>query len=277
MSDIPIGSPPVPPGRHAAPGGWYPDPVDSGSERYWDGWQWSRTTRPAENGSASGVHAYPGPRPPVPAGQASSDRPYPGPSTPYPYAPGPTGVRPTVTTADGVPVSGWWWRVLATLIDNLITSVVVAVLGFSLYRSMIEALSTYFNDVLAAARAGAAAPPSPGTTDLISATDQALLTALSLAVGLAYHVTFLRLKSATPGKLICGLRVVPVDHGRAAGPLAWNAVVIRAAIWVLPGVYGLLGLFQLVDALFPLWHPKRQALHDLAAKTQVVRPSAESR
>jgi uncharacterized RDD family membrane protein YckC len=23
--------------------------------------------------------------------------------------------------------------------------------------------------------------------------------------------------------------------------------------------------------LFPLWHPKRQALHDLAAKTQVVR------
>ena len=46
VSDIPIGSPPVPPGRHAAPGGWYPDPVDPAQERYWDGWQWSRNTRP---------------------------------------------------------------------------------------------------------------------------------------------------------------------------------------------------------------------------------------
>jgi len=24
--------------------------------------------------------------------------------------------------------------------------------------------------------------------------------------------------------------------------------------------------------LFPLWTPKRQALHDIAAKTQVIRP-----
>ncbi|HEV2928958.1 MAG TPA: DUF2510 domain-containing protein, partial [Propionibacteriaceae bacterium] len=48
MSDIPVGSPPVPPGRHAAPGGWYADPVDPARERYWDGWQWSRNTRPRE-------------------------------------------------------------------------------------------------------------------------------------------------------------------------------------------------------------------------------------
>jgi uncharacterized RDD family membrane protein YckC len=26
----------------------------------------------------------------------------------------------------------------------------------------------------------------------------------------------------------------------------------------------------MIDALFPLWHPKRQTLHDLAAHTQVV-------
>jgi len=31
-------------------------------------------------------------------------------------------------------------------------------------------------------------------------------------------------------------------------------------------------LITVADALFPLWHPKRQALHDLAAKTQVTRP-----
>ncbi|WP_198672010.1 DUF2510 domain-containing protein, partial [Desertihabitans aurantiacus] len=45
MSEIPVGSPQPPPGRHAAPGGWYPDPVDQRRERWWDGWQWSRDVR----------------------------------------------------------------------------------------------------------------------------------------------------------------------------------------------------------------------------------------
>ena len=82
---------------------------------------------------------------------------------------------------------------------------------------------------------------------------------------------FLRWKSATPGKLVCGLRVVPVDHGRYPGPLAWNTIVIRMAVWVLPNLSVYLVIFRLLDALFPLWQPKRQALHDLAAKTQVVK------
>jgi len=38
----------------------------------------------------------------------------------------------------------------------------------------------------------------------------------------------------------------------------------------VPGALGLLVVFKLIDALFPLWHPKRQTLHDLAAHTQVV-------
>jgi uncharacterized RDD family membrane protein YckC len=89
-------------------------------------------------------------------------------------------------------------------------------------------------------------------------------------------MAFLRWKSATPGKLICGMRVVPVDRGRYPGRLEWSTVGIRSAIWVLPGMNALLGLFSVVDALFPLWHVKRQALHDLAAKTQVVRPGPET-
>ena len=82
---------------------------------------------------------------------------------------------------------------------------------------------------------------------------------------------FLRWKAATPGKLICGLRVVPVDHGHNREPLSWNSITIRVAIWMLPTVNGLLGVVRLIDGLFPLWQPKRQALHDLAAKTQVIR------
>ena len=109
-------------------------------------------------------------------------------------------------------------------------------------------------------------------TDLISGTNQLIVTSVTLVVGMLYHVGFLRWKSATPGKLLCGLRVVPVDRGRDPGPLAWNSIGIRAAVWVLPGISAFLSLVTLVDVLFPLWHPKRQALHDIAAKTQVVRP-----
>jgi uncharacterized RDD family membrane protein YckC len=99
-----------------------------------------------------------------------------------------------------------------------------------------------------------------------------IVTAIALGIGMLYHMAFLRWKGATLGKLVCGLRVVPVDRGRDPGPLGWTTVGIRAAIWVLPGISSLLALVTVLDALFPLWHPKRQALHDLAAKTQVVRP-----
>jgi uncharacterized RDD family membrane protein YckC len=291
MSDIPVGSPPVPPGRHAAPGGWYADPVDPARERYWDGWQWSRNTRPREGqpppyAAAAGAPpaGYPQPAPPSypnpdsPGYPGSAPSSYPG-AAPggygppgYPVAPG-YGYppRPVATTADGVPLSGWWWRVLAALIDGLLLSIVVTIVTAPVWLPVYEAFMAYLETVVEAARAGATEPPVVDPTALFPVRSQAILTAVTVGLGLLYHVTFLRWKGATLGKLACGLRVVPVDQGRYPGPLSWNAVVIRAAIWVLPGISSLLALFTVVDALFPLWQPKRQALHDLAAKTQVVR------
>ena len=70
--------------------------------------------------------------------------------------------------------------------------------------------------------------------------------------------------------LACGLRVVPLDEGRATGRLEWSRVIARALIWVLPGALSL-RILTVADVLLPLWHPKRQTLHDLAARTQVVK------
>jgi uncharacterized RDD family membrane protein YckC len=281
MSDIPVGSPPVPPGRHAAPGGWYADPVDPARERYWDGWQWSRNTRPREGQpppAASGPPtgyvqpapaAYPGSGPagyPGPAPQGY------GPPPGYPVAPGyGYAPRPVPSTADGVPLAGWWWRVLAMVIDIVLVSTVVTLLAAPVWLPIYEAFAAYFQAVVEAAQAGAAAPPAMDPNQLIPVRAQGILTALTVGLGLVYHAGFLRWKGATPGKMACRLRVVPVDQGRHPGPLSWNAAVIRAAIWVLPGISSLLALFNVVDALFPLWQPKRQALHDLAAGTQVVK------
>ena len=112
---------------------------------------------------------------------------------------------------------------------------------------------------------------------LLTPREQLIITALSLGVGMLYHVAFLRWKAATVGKLICGLRVVPVDRGRTTEKLSWNTVGIRSAIRVMPGITSILTVFVLLDSLFPLWHPKRQAIHDLAAKTQVIRPDVAGR
>jgi len=282
MSDIPVGSPPVPPGRHAAPGGWYADPVDPTRERYWDGWQWSRNTRPREGQpppypapagppagypATSGPTAYPGAGPGSYPGQTPGSY---GPPA-YPVAPVygyPTG--PVATTADGVPLAGWWWRVLAVVIDNLLLSTLVTIFAAPLWLPIYEAVMAYFEAIVAAQQTGAP-PPVMDPNQLFPIRAQVLLTAVTVGLGLIYHVLFLRWRGATLGKMACRLRVVPVDRGLHRGGLSWKATLIRAAIWVLPGISSLLALFTVVDALFPLWQPKRQALHDLAAKTQVVR------
>lgn len=253
MSEIPVGSPPVPPGRHAAPGGWYPDPANAAQERYWDGWQWSRNTRPRDGAlpqQGTGPGGYPQHR----------------------QAPGyqPALRRPAAPqTADGVPLAGWWWRVLATVIDGLILSIVGAIVLAPIYLRLVRAMSDAFSAIVRAAQTGQP-PPQLNPTDLLSSNDQLAITSVTLALQMIYLVIFLRWKAATPGKLVCGLRVVPVDAGLARGPLPWPVVVLRSAIWVLPGAFGVLGAVRLIDALFPLWQPKRQALHDLAAHTQVV-------
>ena len=266
MSDIPVGSPPAPPGRHAAASGWYPDPLDGRQERYWDGWQWSRTTRGREAGPAA---------PPAwPAGPTTSQAPGYGQPATTPYAHPVAASRPVLRTADGVPVASWWWRVLAALLDGLFTGVVGVLLSLPLLRDMFTALSTFWSEAVQAAQAGQPPPATPEVSGLVSTPDQVLIGLIGLVVGLVYHVLFLRLRGATPGKQICGLRVVPVDRGLDRGPLAWGSVLVRALVWVVPGVWSPLFLVTVADVLLPLWHPRRQALHDLAAGTQVVRPRA---
>jgi uncharacterized RDD family membrane protein YckC len=40
---------------------------------------------------------------------------------------------------------------------------------------------------------------------------------------------------------------------------------------VLPAAHNWLLALKLIDAVYPLWHPRRLAIHDVAARTQVVK------
>lgn len=246
--------------------------MSAGQERYWDGWQWSRTTRPTEITQAPGVHPYPTYAPADPAQPpATGAAPYPG----YPPAAHPAYAHPSANrgqaqaayTADGVPLASWGWRFLAVFLDAILVSLLTTVLTapFGAVNREIEGWSTRLFEGVQSGN-----PVSPD--QLLNGFpwgDFALLNALQLAAVVAYHVFFLRWKAATPGKLACRLRVVPVDQGRQRGPLSWNTIGIRVLLRFV--VSPVIWLFGVLDVLWPLWQPRRQALHDLAAKTQVVR------
>jgi uncharacterized RDD family membrane protein YckC len=53
--------------------------------------------------------------------------------------------------------------------------------------------------------------------------------------------------------------------------LRWLVQNIASLLSVVPFVGSFAGLFPLLDGLWPLWDDKRQALHDKAARTNVVR------
>jgi uncharacterized RDD family membrane protein YckC len=109
----------------------------------------------------------------------------------------------------------------------------------------------------------------------------------TLLVTVAYQCAMLRWKSATLGKLAVGLRVRPRE---TPGRLPRSAVAIRVlvqfvivnllmmiaytsgSLGVLAGLSVVAGVFFLLDVLWPLWDRRRQALHDKAAGTFVVRP-----
>ena len=128
---------------------------------------------------------------------------------------------------------------LAAVIDSMIISGVVSILAFPILRSMSAKFQAYVDAVFAAQQSGAA-PPALDIAQLLTPREQLIITALSLGVGMLYHVVFLRWKAATVGKLICGLRVVPVDRGLFTETLGWNTVGIRSAFRVMPGITSVL-------------------------------------
>ena len=294
MSDIPIGSPPAPPGRHAAPSGWYPDPVNQVNERYWDGWQWTKNVRERE---------VPGQRPVWPPAQAYAPPPQqpgqPGPQPPNPYQqaqppyqqnpyqqqhPYPSGYAPAgyptqqPTTADGVPLAGWWWRFLAVVIDAIVVSMVSSVVTLPWQARLNALFGGWAEELVVALQTGS---PPPDLAPLLVSPVVVTVVLIGFLLALAYHIVMLRFLRATVGKLALGLRVVPADRGRSTGPLPWGTVALRSVSWLLPSGSGptalvplvgfVLLVFHAVDALFAVRLPRRQAIHDVAARTQVVK------
>jgi len=241
------------------PAGWYPDPDpdvpdQQRGQRYWDGATWTEHVQ-------------------APPGAYPQDG---GPGAPYSPMPGYGGVPTSLvaTTPDGQPLAGWWQRAGAYVVDLIITSAVVSLIGLPWVRDMFAAFSDVFRDAMEAAREGS---PMPDQSAFQAEVAEAAiwLALIRLGVDLVYHAGFLKWRAATPGKLLLGLRV---RLREAPGTLSWATVLRRwlGQFWFnlaafIPLIGGVAGFWPLVDLLWPLWDDKKQALHDKVAKTNVVR------
>lgn len=242
-----------------APPGWYPDPAPSGAppvQRWWDGTQWTAHVQPA----------YVAPQGPPAA---------------------PTGpVEPT--TPDGQPLAGWWWRVLAVLVDGVIMGVVAGLASLPAQLAVQRELAVRQRELQEQVDRGLT-PDLGGffrDTFEIYGDHVVGLALVPFLIGIAYAAAFLRWRGATPGKMACGLRVRLRER---PGRLPWATIAARLAAWhALPALVLVLafasgslaavvvaelavGVYYLTDVLWAAGSTRRQALHDLVARTNVVR------
>ena len=230
------------------PAGWYPDPSPQQQgqtplQRYWDGRLWTNHVQPA----------YP--------------------MDPTPYA----GLAHWPTTPDGVPLAGWWRRVGAHIIDNLLVGVVGSFLTIPLQLRLAEDSDDLMRRFEAEA-ARSETTPDFGTFfgDVIDILLPFLTWSLiaTFVIWAVYSSLMLRFKGATVGKMTLGIAVRLRER---PGQLPWSNILQRVFVQqgvlltvVVPVLYLALLWFPYLDVLWPLWDKKKQALHDKAARTNVV-------
>ncbi|MDX3096160.1 RDD family protein [Streptomyces sp. ME19-03-3] len=189
---------------------------------------------------------------PHPQGQNPYDQqPFPQQQQPYGYpqqGPG-YGQIPTDPALAGMPpLAGLGQRFVARLIDTVILLVISVVSAFVLY-------------------------PSGWTSDPTSVGVGSQFAAGVLGWGLffVYEGLMVSRDGQTLGKKAMKIRVARLADGAVPAGAGWS----RAAVYVLPGLlisFCVGFLFWLLNVLWPLWDkPYRQALHDKAAKTVVVK------
>lgn len=250
-----------------------------------DSWHFPDGAPPPQNGAPPGYGpppqkgAPPQYAPPYGGQQQYGAPPYgtsPHYGTPPPYtAPQPYG-SPYPAYAAGLPVgpeqdlAEWWRRLLGRLIDILVLTIVatpiaLAVLSHSF--SQYQRIVNRYPDL-----------NTPAAQTALSKADGRLLgswlifACIIAALSFFYDSVQHGLWGQTLGKRALGTRVVSAhDRSKISGGTAAG----RAAMYALIPVVPLIGtLFSLLNGLWLTWDRRRQALHDKAARTIVVKTSA---
>jgi uncharacterized RDD family membrane protein YckC len=191
------------------------------------------------------------------------------------------------TTEDGQPLASFWMRVLAYLCDTFLFGMVSLVFTLPAQIEVQRQMLTLQDQMNRRIERGRDPQLGQFYEQMMQTySDHAIgLFLVPLLVVIVGQAAFLRWKGATPGKLICGLRVRRLAE---PGRLPWSAIAARVGVQFLvadviyvlgaaSGSFALLILsafaatgFSLIDDLLAA-RSNRRALHDMAAGTVVVR------
>ena len=206
---------------------------------------------------------YAPPPPPPPPGGGFTPPPPPPPGGFQPYQPGAQGrFLPEINAYQDEP----WKRIVARIIDAIILGIVNAILGGILLTvSASDCAGSIFSGNLDC---------SPSAASYI------LYGVIATAISGAYYILTTAFLSATPGKLIFGLKVIKQDGGVVdiqVATMRWLLDGALAAIAILPLGAGRIlaslaalavGIYNLVQLL---QDPRQVDLYDKIGKTYVVK------
>jgi len=247
--------------------GWYADPRGEASLRWWNGRAWTEQTAIAPGGGAFAPPLTPtagdDPAPVVAAAPAATG-----------FA---VGNQPTVLIAgQNRPLSGWWPRAGAFIIDYLITIafalpfiiagiLIVSGIDFGAVKIVNGEIKGLTNDELV----------SIGLALLI-------VIAGNLLVGLTYQPLTMARKGEQNGRT-WGMQVLGIRVVRASGAtMSYGPALVRQFL-VMSVLYGVIsgignsvtlvgGTVAIALAyLWPLWDKQNRAVQDLICSTHVVR------
>ena len=226
------------------------------------------------NGPDYGQGGYPPPGYPPPGygqpgyGQPGYGQPgygQPGYGSPYQaypragYPPGP-GNDPSLAE--------WWQRLLARLIDGLVVGVLLIGLWIPIVTSAMTRLSKVINQYAGSLNSPAAQNAMNHAFSLAFGAIF-LLAVVGAVIMFVYDWVQHGLWGQTLGKRALGTKVVTAD---SRSKISGGAAAGRAAVYALPPLVPFVGgLFGLLNELWLLWDPRRQCLHDKAARTVVVK------
>lgn len=204
---------------------------------------------------------------PPPAGQ-SGQPPYGQPpyGAPQPYGRPPSRQRPGLRLRVGDTeelLAAWWQRALAWLLDLVIVSIVGLAVTLPFF-------STYLHALAKAVKANQASGDAFGQQPPMTDRESLILSIVIFVLFAVYRAVQHRLWGRTIGKRALRLHVIGADGKRPT----WGQSAARQVLADVPLIIPAFGYFWLLadSGLAPsLDRTRRQALHDRAAGTVVVR------
>jgi uncharacterized RDD family membrane protein YckC len=277
--------------------GWYKDPADPATQRYWDGEGWLGDPVAADATPPDGPPppkletpavpavipapvqaAAPVPAPPIAIPPVGA--PPPGWVPPAGWAPPPGWAPPGYVAVleprpHGLMLAGAGSRLVARIVDILAVLLLCVIANFWFAVEFWRDVRPFIDAAMRLEPDAQALPPVPESANILLI----VMSVVACAVWFAYEVPASANSGQTLGKRLLGIKVVRLESedrlGFGRSFRRWMRLGLPTLFWA--ACAGLTFLLQVIDCLFVVIDkPLRQALHDKSAATvviQVPRPS----